>query len=62
MKKKNKLVIYKKLVDLLIKIQKIKPKPKNRIDILFQHSELVNTRKVKIVGFGKWRDYKFDEI
>ena len=27
-KKKNKLVIYKKLVDLLIKIQKIKPKSK----------------------------------
>ena len=28
LKKKNKLVIYKKLVDLLIKIQKIKPKSK----------------------------------
>ena len=26
LKKKNKLIIYKKLVDLLIKIQKIKPK------------------------------------
>ena len=40
----------------------VKPKPKNRIDILFQHSELVDTRKVKIVGFGKWKDYKFNEI
>ena len=28
LKRKNKLVIYKKLVDLLIKIQKIKPKSK----------------------------------
>ena len=28
LKKKNKLLIYKKLVDLLIKIQKIKPKSK----------------------------------
>ena len=28
LKKKNKLPIYKKLVDLLIKIQKIKPKSK----------------------------------
>ena len=28
LKKKNKLIIYKKLVDLLIKIQKIKPKSK----------------------------------
>ena len=40
----------------------VKPKPKNRIDILFQPSELVDTRKVKIVGFGKWKDYKFNEI
>ena len=40
----------------------VKPKPKNRIDILPQHSELADTRKVKIVGFGKWKDYKFNEI
>ena len=40
----------------------VKPKPKNRIDILFQYSKLVDTRKVKIVGFGKWKDYKFNEI
>ena len=40
----------------------IKPKPKNRIDILFQHSQLINSRKVKITGFGKWKDYKFNEI
>ena len=40
----------------------VKPKPKNRIDILFQHLELADTRKVKIVGFGKWKDYKFNEI
>ena len=40
----------------------INPKPSNRIDILFQHSELENTRKVKVTGFGKWKDYKFNEI
>ena len=40
----------------------IKRKPKNRIDILFQYSKLMNSRKVKIIGFGKWKDYKFDEI
>ena len=40
----------------------VKPKPKNRIDILFQHSELADTRKVKIAGFGKWKDYKFNGI
>ena len=37
-------------------------KPKDRIDILFQYSQLMNSRKVKIIGFGKWKDYKFNEI
>ena len=40
----------------------IESKPKDRIDILFQYSKLINSRKVKINGFGKWKDYKFDEI
>ena len=40
----------------------IKTKPKDRIDILFQYSKLINSRKVKIIGFGKWKDYKFNEI
>ncbi len=40
----------------------IKPKPKNRVDIQFQYSKLMNSREVKIVGFGKWKDYKFNEI
>ena len=40
----------------------IKPKPKDRIDILFQYSKLMDSRKVQVVGFGKWKDYKFNEI
>ena len=40
----------------------IKLKPKNRIDILFQYTKSMTSRKVKIVGFGKWKDYKFNEI
>ena len=40
----------------------IKPKPKDRIDILFSYSKLMNSREVKIFGFGKWKDYKFNEI
>ena len=40
----------------------IKPKPKNRIDILLKYSKLVDSRKVEIIGFGKWKDYKFNEI
>ena len=39
----------------------IKKKPKDRIDILFQYSKLINSRKVKIIGFGKWKDCKFNE-
>ena len=40
----------------------IKFKPKNRIDISFQYLEKDNSRKVKILGFGKYKDYKFNEI
>ena len=40
----------------------IKPKPNNRIDILFKYSKLIESRKVNIVGFGKWKKYKFNEI
>ena len=40
----------------------IKPKPKDRIDILFKYSKLMNSRELEIVGFGKWKDYKFNEI
>ena len=37
-------------------------KPTNRIDLLFEYTELAEVRKVKITGFGKWKDYKFNEI
>ena len=40
----------------------IKPKPKDRIDIQFKYSKLMNSREIKIIGFGKWKDYKFNEI
>jgi len=40
----------------------IESKPKDRVDIQFQYSKLIDSRKVKIVGFGKWKDYKFKEI
>ena len=39
----------------------IDPKPKDRIDIFFQYSKLMDSRKVKVIGFGKWKDYKFNE-
>ena len=40
----------------------IKFKPKDRIDILLQYSKSLNSRKAKIIGFGKWKDYKLNEI
>ena len=40
----------------------IESKPKDRVDIQFQYSKLTDSRKIKIVGFGKWKDYKFNGI
>ena len=40
----------------------IDSKPKDRIDIQFQYSKLIDYRTVKINGFGRWKDYKFDAI
>ena len=40
----------------------IEIKPKDRIDILFEYTELEDIRNVKITGFGKWKDYKFNGI
>ena len=40
----------------------IESKPNDRIEILFKYSKSANSRKVEIVGFGKWKDYKFNEI
>ena len=40
----------------------IEAKPKDRIDILFKYSKLMNSRKIKVIGFGKWKNFKFNEI
>ena len=40
----------------------IKPKPKDRVDIFFRYAKLLNSREIKIIGMGKWEDYKFHEI
>jgi tRNA threonylcarbamoyladenosine biosynthesis protein TsaE len=40
----------------------IKSKPQDRIDIFLEYSKLKNSRVVKIYGFGKWKDYKFNEV
>ena len=40
----------------------IKVKPKDRIDIFFQYSKSMKSRKVKVIGFGKWKGYNFNEF
>ena len=40
----------------------INPKPKDRIDIIFKYSKNNESRKIKITGIGKYKDYKFDEV
>jgi len=40
----------------------IESKPKDRIEIIFEYSKLLQSRKVQIKGFGKWKDHKFNEI
>ena len=40
----------------------IETKPKDRIELFFEYTELEDARKVKIMGFGKWKDYKFNGI
>ena len=40
----------------------IQLKPKDRIDIKFNYSRTIEARKIEIIGFGKWKDYNFNEI
>ena len=40
----------------------IQLKPKDRIDIKFSYSRTIETRKIEVIGFGKWKDYNFNEI
>ena len=39
----------------------IKKKPKDRIDIIFKYSKQNEFRKVKILGLGKYKNYKLNE-
>ena len=40
----------------------IEVKPKDRIDLLFKYTDILDIRQIKITGYGKWKDYKFNEI
>ena len=40
----------------------VESKPKDRVDIQFLYSKLIDSRKVEIIGFGKWKEYEFSKI
>ena len=40
----------------------VETKPRDRVDIQFQYSKFIDSRKIEIIGFGKWKDYKFNGI
>ena len=40
----------------------IKSKPKNRIDMIFKYSKSMDSREINVIGRGKWKDYKLNEI
>ena len=52
----------KNLIKIVEWPELIKSKPKDRIEIQFKYSNQTNSRELQITGFGKWKDYKFDEI
>ena len=51
-----------KHIKIVERTELIETKPKDRIELFFEYTELEDTRKVKIMGFGKWKDYKFNGI
>ena len=42
--------------------EKINREVKNRLEITFYHEDVSDKRKIKLQGFGKWSDFKIDEI
>ena len=42
--------------------EKIKKKIKNRLEITFYYDRKDNSRKLKFKGFGKWKNFKINEI
>ena len=61
-KSPSKTLISKDYIKIVEWPELIEFKPKDRIDLLFEYTELEDIRKIKIAGFGKWKDYKLNEI
>ena len=40
----------------------IRSKIENKLEIYFSYADELNSRNVKVLGFGKWKKFKLDEI
>ena len=58
----NRLLLTSGIDGSIKTIFEVLTKPNDRIDIIFEYSKIENSRKVKITGFGKWKDYRFNEL
>ena len=42
--------------------EKVEKKIKNRLEITFYHESNAESRRIKLEGFGKWKNFKLDGI
>ena len=42
--------------------EKLKKKIKNRLEITLYHENHTESRKIRFKGFGKWKNFKLNEI
>tara|TARA_B100000945_G_scaffold163022_1_gene130776 strand:+ start:215 stop:670 length:456 start_codon:yes stop_codon:yes gene_type:complete len=61
----DQLGIYEENENLILIIEwpeKVKKKTKNRLEITFYYGSDDKKRKIKLKGFGKWKNFKINEI
>ena len=51
-----------KIISIIEWPEKIEKKIKNRLEITFYYENDVESRKIKFKGFGKWKNFKLNEI
>ena len=52
----------KNLITIIEWAEKIKKKIENRLEISFFYETDSENRKIKLQGFGKWKNFKIDDI
>ena len=54
--------INRKAVRIIEWPEKVKKQIKNRLEITFFHESKLESRKIKLSGFGKWKNFKLNAI